>query len=330
MGRHETLSLLFHRDGVPPNRVTDDSTEQTIGDFRCRLRNADCHLCVTEPYKRDSTEQKLKTGSQKTLWDHCLELEALVCSNTSNDIYMTNGQVPETIMKGTTADISHMAEFGWYDWVMFRENVPTYPDDKMVLGHYLGLAIDMGSALTAKIPKDNGQFIFCSTMSLIALSILSHDFYLMSFLGHILDPLPLRRSFMQTASPLILTTLRTAICLVQTLVMRKLYLSLVTTFSMPTSCCLVARDNADNPVGLVDTIPILDTQSYIVDFADGNQAKLTANLIAGPFYSLSDLTETNMSSWTGLLTTDNSTMLLRAQTRSQYALTAVLALDVPP
>ncbi|KAL3815754.1 hypothetical protein ACHAXA_004956 [Cyclostephanos tholiformis] len=40
------------------------------------------------------------------------------------------------------------------------------------------------------------------------------------------------------------------------------------------------RDNADNPVGLVDTNPILDTQSYIVDFADGNQAKLTANLIA--------------------------------------------------
>jgi hypothetical protein len=26
--------------------------------------------------------------------DPCIELEALVCSNTSNDIYMTNGEVP--------------------------------------------------------------------------------------------------------------------------------------------------------------------------------------------------------------------------------------------
>jgi hypothetical protein len=32
---------------------------------------------------------------------------------------MTAGQVPETIMTGNTADISHIAEFGWYNWVMF-------------------------------------------------------------------------------------------------------------------------------------------------------------------------------------------------------------------
>jgi hypothetical protein len=30
---HETLSLLFHRDGVPPTMVLDDSKEQTKGDF---------------------------------------------------------------------------------------------------------------------------------------------------------------------------------------------------------------------------------------------------------------------------------------------------------
>ncbi len=176
--------------------------------------------------------------------------------------------------------------------------------------------------------------------SLIALSIVPHDFVLMSLLWHILDPL-LLRNFMQTTSPLILTTLRTAFCLVQTLMMWQIYLSLVTTFSMPTSCCLVAvlwqscvtahkRDNADNPVGLVDTNPILDTQSYIIDFADGNQAMLTANLIVEPFYSQYDPDRNQMSSWTGLLTTDNSTMLLNTQTRSRYTLTAVLTLDVPP
>jgi hypothetical protein len=148
--------------------VTNDSKEQTKGDFRRILREADCHPHVTEPYspwqqaaegcirelKHGSTQKIIKTGSPKTLWDHCLELEALVRSNTSNDIYMTNGQVPETIMKGTTANISHIAEFGWYDWVMFWDNVPSYPDDKLVLGRYLGPAINTGSALTAKILKD--------------------------------------------------------------------------------------------------------------------------------------------------------------------------------
>ena len=48
---HETLSLMFHRDGVPPTMVTDGSKEQTLGDFRRKLREeADCYLRVTEPY----------------------------------------------------------------------------------------------------------------------------------------------------------------------------------------------------------------------------------------------------------------------------------------
>jgi hypothetical protein len=70
---------------------------------------------------------------------------------------MTNGKVPETIMTGSTADISHICEFSWYDWVMFRDNVPTFPDIKLTLGGYLGPVTDVGSALTAKILKSNGQ-----------------------------------------------------------------------------------------------------------------------------------------------------------------------------
>jgi len=31
---HETLFLVFQRDGVPPTMVTDDSKEQTKGEFR--------------------------------------------------------------------------------------------------------------------------------------------------------------------------------------------------------------------------------------------------------------------------------------------------------
>ncbi len=47
---HETLSLLFHRDGVPPTMVTDVSKKQTKGDFRCKLHNVDCHPHATDPY----------------------------------------------------------------------------------------------------------------------------------------------------------------------------------------------------------------------------------------------------------------------------------------
>ncbi len=109
----------------------------------------------------------IKTGSPKCLWDHCLELEAYVRSCTSNDIYMTAaGQVPETIMTGNTTDISHIAEFCWYDWVMYMycDNEPSFLDDKLILGCYLGPAIDTGSALMTKILKSNGVFVCRSTL----------------------------------------------------------------------------------------------------------------------------------------------------------------------
>jgi hypothetical protein len=77
---------------------------------------------------------------------------------------MTAGQVPETIMTGNTTNFSHIAEFGWYDWIMFCDNKPSFPDDKLILGHYLGPAIDTGSALMAKILKSNGVFVCRSTL----------------------------------------------------------------------------------------------------------------------------------------------------------------------
>jgi hypothetical protein len=103
----------------------------------------------------------IRTGAPNCLWDHCIELEGLICSHTANDIYATGGEVPETIMKGGTADIIQICKFAWYDWVMFRDTVNTiaFPDKRMTLGRYLGPAIDIRSALMAKILKQNGQYV---------------------------------------------------------------------------------------------------------------------------------------------------------------------------
>ena len=85
---HETLSLLFHRDGVPPAMVLDGSKEQVLGNFKRKLHEADCHLRQTEPYspwqqaaegcicelKQGVSQKMIKTGSPQTLWDYCIEL----------------------------------------------------------------------------------------------------------------------------------------------------------------------------------------------------------------------------------------------------------------
>jgi hypothetical protein len=40
---HETLSLLFYCDGVPLTMVLEGSKEQTKGDFKRKLHEADCY-----------------------------------------------------------------------------------------------------------------------------------------------------------------------------------------------------------------------------------------------------------------------------------------------
>ncbi len=47
---------------------------------------------------------------------------------------------------------------------MFCDNEPSFPDDKLILGHYLGPAIDTGLALMAKILESNGVFVCRSTL----------------------------------------------------------------------------------------------------------------------------------------------------------------------
>jgi hypothetical protein len=170
---HEALSFMLKHEGIPPKMILDGSKEQVKGNFRHKLKEVNCHMRVTEPYspwqqaaegcirelKSEVSRKMIRTGAPKLLWDHCIELEGLICPHTTDDIYAMGGEVPETIMKGRTADISQIYKFAWYDWVMFYDTVNTIAssDEKLTLGRYLGPATDVGLALMVKILKQNGH-----------------------------------------------------------------------------------------------------------------------------------------------------------------------------
>jgi hypothetical protein len=317
---HETLSLVFQHDGVPLTMVTHGSKEQTKGEFQRKLKEADCHPQATEPYSpwqqaaegyfceltRGSSRKMIETRSPKCLWDHCLELEAYVGSCTSNDIYMTADQVPEMIMRGNTADISHIAEFGWYDWVMFRDNKPSYPDDKLILGGYLGPVIDTGSALMAKILKPKGVFVCRSTLRHLTDEELDSsvhkdmrqkfDVSIECHLG--LAALP--QDFPAEDLTLDPTYYDDTDAMdpeySDAEIMPEIgdnYLSaelMLPKGGMMVKGHVTARkcNRDDNPIGRANDNPILDTRSYIVNFDDGDQTELTANMIAESLHSQCD------------------------------------------
>ena len=67
-------------------------------------------------------------------------------------------------MKGDGADISNISEYKWYEWVKYFDTACTYPDDKWVLGRYLGPAPDVGYMMTSKILLHTGDHIPRSTL----------------------------------------------------------------------------------------------------------------------------------------------------------------------
>jgi hypothetical protein len=244
----------------------------------------------------------IKTGSPKCLWDFCLELEAYVCSCTNNDIYMTAEQVPETIMTGNTTNISHIAEFGWCNWVMFHNNEPSYLDDKLIPGCYLGPAIDTGSALMVKILKTNGVFVCRSTLWHLTdeeLSSSAQKHMRRKFdesIEHHLGPAALPQDFPSedlTPDPAYFddtSAMDPEYGGAETMPeIGDNYLS--AELMLPKGGVMVKdhmtahkRDRDGNPVGRANDNPILDTRTYIVGFDDGNQTELTANMIAESLY----------------------------------------------
>ena len=97
----------------------DDAKTQTLGEFRCKARDANCRVKQTKPYipfsnaaegaiceLKKATGRKLTASkSSKHLCDDCMILQSFIHSHTALDIYQLNGKVPQTRLTGQTADI---------------------------------------------------------------------------------------------------------------------------------------------------------------------------------------------------------------------------------
>ena len=129
---HLTLDELFQKVGIPNTIIPDNAKELTEGEFRKKCNKAQCRLRSIEAYTpnaniAEGVTRELKRTYRHTmtaknvpeiLWDRCIEWCAKVRSLTALNLRILDGQVPETMMTGDTADLSHMAEFGFFDYVL--------------------------------------------------------------------------------------------------------------------------------------------------------------------------------------------------------------------
>ncbi len=171
------LRQVFQEAGVPHTVIVDNAKEEFLGEFRRVVSEAGSKLRSIEPYspwqnsaegairelKKATARAQAKSNSPKALWDHCIELQAHIRSRTAHGHPALEGQVPETIVTGQTADISPYVEHGWYEWVYAISPGEAYPDNKEILGRWLGPTADIGPAMCSKILKRNGQVLYTSS-----------------------------------------------------------------------------------------------------------------------------------------------------------------------
>ena len=171
----DTLGELAHEFGVPTHFMMDNAKEQVMGEFRRKARSFGSRVDQADAYSQwqnaaEDGIRELKKGGRRemvrkhtpgVLWDHCYEWKANVLRHTARGHYKLQNQVPQTLLTGQTADISPLAEYGWYDWVKYHD----YQSKQETLGRWLGPADDsVGSAMTSKILMFNCHIYITATL----------------------------------------------------------------------------------------------------------------------------------------------------------------------
>jgi hypothetical protein len=189
---------------------------------------------------------------------------------------------------------------------MFRDNVSTFPDIKLILGQYLGPTTDVGSALTAKILKSNGQTV--CRLTLLHLNNEEIHCPILQEMRRVFDETIANHSGPNATDqdfPAEDLTLDYNFYdddhdlypdhgdLEVTPEIGDTYLN--TEISVPRGGTLMKgrvtsrkRDKDGNPVRLANANPILDTREYTFTFDNGDETVLNANLIAEAMYAQCD------------------------------------------
>ena len=110
---------------------------------------------VKEAVRRDTREQH----SPLVFWDYCAERRANILNMTAKNLFQLQGQTPHFATFGEEGDISNICQFGWYEWVYFREGSEDFPYMTESLARCLGPAKNEGNEMTQWCLKMNGYIV---------------------------------------------------------------------------------------------------------------------------------------------------------------------------
>jgi hypothetical protein len=135
----ESLRRFTMEWGIPRKLTVDGALEQVKKgtEFQKRIRSYDINLHVSASR---SPKENPAEGVQRT---------------TSSSRY-ANGRTPIEIITGETPDLSEYLDFGFYDWVFFKENIGM---GVVALGRFLGVSHRVGNLMSYWILPVTGHIV---------------------------------------------------------------------------------------------------------------------------------------------------------------------------
>jgi len=174
---HESLKHVFRDIGFPKALRPDDAASLTGGEFRRIANKGQVPIHSIEPYhpNQNLAEDTIREGTRmyhrflsargipQAVWDrvfmYCLELR----SHMALGHPFQGADCGATIVKGTTADISHLVDFGIYDWCWALSPTNVKQDSKQ-LARWLGPSFDVGASLCFAVLTARGKIIHRSSV----------------------------------------------------------------------------------------------------------------------------------------------------------------------
>ena len=115
------------------------------------------------------------TDSPLVLWCYCIERRAEIINLTARSNPQLQNQTPHTKLTGQPADISHLCEFGWYEWVIYRIEGQSYLHNHQKLGRVLGPTTNAGSVMSQWVLTSTGDVIPIQTLRSLTNSEYNND-----------------------------------------------------------------------------------------------------------------------------------------------------------
>ena len=322
---HQALMRFIHEVGVPKDLLTDLAPEEMRGEwgeivrkYKINQKTMEANLPWQNRAEAEIREVKklvrraLRVNSTPSeFWCYAMEWAARIRSLTAHDSLILGSRTPEERITGRTPDISEYAYFAWSDWVWYREPT-TFPDSDIRLGKWLGVADNIGQAMTYRVLTAKGTIIVRSSVT--QLSDLDHqnpiiksqmdEFVKTCFNSRGLG----NRGLRGNTSPIEIFP--------EILDEPAEYTTQEADSFMPESydeylldqvVLLVGgelcrgqlthrmRDSNGNPIGMRNSNPMMDTREYEVTFPDGSVNSYSANTIAENIYSQVDQEGRNFS-----------------------------------